>query len=655
MDSWKLFARRAPQLVCALLLAVGAAAPLDSLVAQQTRPLNLEGKRALYQRVIAVPGASIVDAAGSEEAAQPVTPFTVFYVYAREQTSGREWLQVGLDSNGDIDGWLPADQTVSWRQALTVGFKDPAKQPRVLLFNERDPLRALVEQNDVQQYQDLRQRAIDGGESSSPVAAVQPDGFIDIRRNFYLVPILSHEDVLVGDRPARLLQVASVPLRSSAAQNPYRAGIVFVIDTTKSMGPFIERTREVMRDVYEQLEAAGLADRVSYGLVGFRDSTEAVPALDYVARTFADLTSSGDEFLRQVRDVRAASASSEGFNEDAYAGVARAIDEIDWGGQFARYVILITDAGPRLAGDPLASTGLGTSALRERLTESGIAPWVIHLKTPAGEQEGDHGFAEQEYRALANVEDIGSFYYPVETGSVADFGAALETMMGQLTNQVRAAATGFQPLNSAWREVGGGDSELAAFQQKVARLGYALRMDYLQQNAEEGSAPALFNAWLVDRDPAQPSERAVDVRVLLTRDQLSDLHDVLARILERAEEGALAPQSFLDELRSLAAIVSRDPEAVEGVAAAGEGASLAELGYMREYIEDLPYQSEVMNLDLADWQQWPAQQQFEFINQLDSKVAYYRALHDNLDLWVSLDGGAVDGDSLYPLLLEALP
>ena len=45
----------------------------------------------------------------------------------------------------------------------------------------------------------------------------------------------------------------------------------------------------------------------------------------------------------------------------------------------------------------------------------------------------------------------------------------------------------------------------------------------------------------------------------------------------------------------------------------------------------------------------------EFINQLDAKAAYYKALHDNVDLWVSLDGGPVDGDSVYPLLLEALP
>ena len=106
--------------------------------------------------------------------------------------------------------------------------------------------------------------------------------------------------------------------------------------------------------------------------------------------------------------------------------------------------------------------------------------------------------------------------------------------------------------------------------------------------------------------------------------------------------------------RDIAAI-SRDPEKTNTATQVGGGQSLADLGYMREYIEGLPYTSEVMNLDLARWQEWSAQQQFEFINQLDKKIAYYAALHENVDLWISLDGGAVDGDSLHPLLLEALP
>ena len=640
--------------VATVAILIGGFAIHDSS-AQVTRPLTVEGKRALYQRVIAVPGAGLAETAGAAAVrAQPVTPFTVFYVYARSIANNREWLHVGLDSLGDVRGWLPADQAVEWRQTLTVGFKDPSKQPRVPLFADRQALKQLAESNDIAAYRALRERAIAGDVADSPVAAIQPDGFIDIRRNFYLVPILSHEDIFVGDYQSRLLQVASVPLHYPADQDPYRAGIVFVIDTTVSMQPYIERTREIMRGVYAQIEAAGLSDRVSYGLVGYRDNTSAVPGLEYVSRVFADLTGSGDEFLSQVAGVRAATVSSQGFNEDAYAGIERAVDSIDWGEHFARYVILITDAGPRLAQDPLSTTGLGTGALRARLAEQGIAPWIIHLRTPSGERQEDYASAEREYRTLSTVEGIGAFYHSVDAGNIENFGATLSAMMEQLTSQVRAAASGFQPLQVVSNARAGEDAALSDFQDKVARLGYALRMDYLQRSGAGNAVPALFEAWLTDRDPEAPEERSVDVRVLLTRDQLSDLHEVLSRIVERAEEGALAPQAFLDELRSLAAIVSRDPEAVQSATGAS-ASSLAGLGYMREYIEGLPYQSEVMNLDLASWQQWSAQQQFEFISQLDSKVAYYRAVHDNLDLWVSLDGGPVDGDSVYPLLLEALP
>lgn len=643
--------------MCRLLALLFATLALHTgTLAQQQRPLAVEGKRTLYQRVIAVPGAALVESAGgAASAAQPVTPFTVFYVYARQNVGGRDWLRVGLDSTGDLRGWLPAEQAIEWQQTLTVGFKDPAKQPRVLLFQDRDALRVLADRNEVERYRAMRERAIGGDIADSPVAAVQPDAFIDIRRNFYLLPILSHEDALIGDYQGRLLQVASVPLRYPEGQDPYRAGIVFVIDTTVSMQPYIERTREIMRDVYAQIAAAGLSDRVAYGLVGFRDSTTAVPGLEYVSRVFADLTGSGDAFLRQVGSVRAATVSSQDFNEDPYAGIDRAIEGIDWSGHFARYVILITDAGPRLADDPLSGSRMSTAALHEKLRERGIAAWVIHLKTPKGAEEDDHAFAEREYRALSTIENIGAFYHPVATGDVADFGVALTAMTEQLTTQVRAAASGFQPLQATSGLVRGEGADLASFQAKVARLGYALRMDYLRESGSGQRVPALFNAWMIDRDLERPAERSVDVRVLLTRDQLSDLHDVLRRLVDRAEEGALAPQVFLDELRSLAAIMSRDPRAVQGATSAAGGVSLAELGYMREYIEGLPYQSEVMNLDLSDWQQWTAQQQFEFINQLDGKVAYYRALHDNLDLWVSIDGGPIDGDSVYPLLLEALP
>ena len=232
----------------------------------------------------------------------------------------------------------------------------------------------------------------------------------------------------------------------------------------------------------------------------------------------------------------------------------------------------------------------------------------------------------------------------------------LDTLAGQITMQVQiAGASQPQPATPA-QPAQDENTQLAELQNKVARLGYALRMQYLQKT-EGGKAPRLFNAWLVDRDIRNPAQRTLDVQVLLTRDQLSDLHDILRQVLLTAEEGLLSPGNFLNELKSLAATVARDPEQLGETTAttAGEGNSLADLGFMREYIEDLPYTGEVMNLSLEDWEVWPARAQIDFLHRLEAKIDYYRALHDHTDLWVSLDNGPVDGDSVFPLALEMLP
>lgn len=632
------------------LVAIAATLSISAASAQVQRPLVQDGKTALYQRVITAPGAMLVADPANPSDTRGVPPFSSFYVYERRADGARPWVQVGTDSNGTIDGWVDGDEVFDWNQTLTVAFRDPAKQPRTLLFGDRDSLKKIVDEGDAEAYRKLRSKVADGTVAGTPVVAVQPDYNVDIRRDFYLVPILEHEDVLVRGQQSRLLRVASVPLQDSALiVETYRTGIVFVIDSTISMKPYIDATRAVMQRVYRSIDNEKLGNRVSYGLVEYRDNTDAVPGLGFVTQIVTDLGGTGEDFLSGIRDVRPASVSSEGFNEDAYAGIQEAIRGVDWSDYYARFIVVITDAGPRDATDPLSATGLDAGSLQRLAADTDVAIGVFHLKTPASRD--NHSYAEAEYRRLSTVADVGEFYYPVQAGDVDEFESALSALTDVLTGHVRAAAAGQPPALA--REVAA-ESDLDAFQKTVDRLGYGLRMRYLQERSGEG-VPSLFNAWLVDRDFDAPEERAVDVRVLLTRDQLSDLHEVLRQVLITAEEGTLAPDDFLDELKSLAASVSRDPQVARTATRTVGGESLADLGYMREYLEGLPYKSEVMYLDLSIWEQWPAQRQFEFVNQLDSKVAYYRALHDNVDLWVSLDGEAVDGDSVYPLLLEALP
>ena len=661
----------------ALALAFALLGPATAYAADQ--PLLIPGKQSLYQRVLSVPGAQLHSEPGGA-AGELATPFTAYYVYARRAQDGAQWLKVGTDRHGRQSGWLPAKDTLEWTQGLTVAFREAQGRDRALLFRDASSVRDLAQNRDLEKYGALY-RSAEAGETrdDSPVVAIQPPGKLDIRENFYLVPILRHEDLYLGSERARLLQVSSVPLDSDkpvaaaqpgaavaaqpgpapedeAADSGYRAGLVFAIDATQSMGPYIDRTREAVMKIYDALGDAGLLGNVNFGLVAFRDSPAAVPELEYLARTYVDLEQGRNpgNFLGRVNDLAAARISSQDFIEDSYAGVKQALDDMDWSSHAARYLVLITDAGPRLPSDPLSSTGLDAEALRRLAREKGVAIFVLHLLTERN--QADHASAAEQYRELAKFPGIGSLYYAVPTGDLHEFGQVLDTLAGQITMQVQVAGAA-QPLPAEpVSPEPSPNPRLAELQSKVAKLGYALRMRYLQRT-EGGRIPKVFDAWLLDRDIRNPEQRTLDVQVLLTRDQLSDLHDILKGVLQTAEEGLLSPQNFLNELKSLAATIARDPEQLGRTTAttAGEGNSLADLGFMREYIEDLPYTGEVMDLALEDWETWPARQQIEFLHRLEDKISYYRALHDHTDLWVSLDGGPVDGDSVFPVALEMLP
>jgi len=629
-------------------------------VASGDRPLLMAGKHSLYQRVLSVPGARMASEPGGQTHTA-VVPFTAYYVYARREQGGREWLELGTDRHGSRAGWLPGADCIKWNHGLTAAFRDPAGHDRALLFRDSDSLRRLAGQSDLAAYQRLYGEALQGQLSAdSPVVAMQPPGHIDIREDFYLVPIHRYEDVYLGSEKARLLQVSSVPLAGAAASadtsadtRAYTAGVVFVIDSTLSMQPYIERTQEAVTTIFATLDKADLPGQVNFGLVAYRDNLAAAPGLDYLVRTYVDLDEGRDAagFFSRLESLRDASVSSQDFTEDAYAGVNQAIEAVNWAGHDARYIVLVTDAGARDADDPLSSTGLDAERLRLMAQEKGIAIFVLHLLTAA--TMPDQAADAEQYRRLADFPGIGSLYYGVPTGDVEEFGRVLDALAGQIAGQVqRASASHEAPVPQAASD----NAQLTELQARVAKLGYALRMRYLQQT-EGGELPRVFDAWLLDRDFRDPARATLDVRVLLSRDQLSDLSDVLTQVLEAAEDGLLSPQNFLSELQSLAATATRDPERLGATTTttAGAGNSLADLGFMREYIEDLPYTGEVMGLSLDDWQSWSTRQQIAFLNRLDEKVSYYRALHDHTDLWVSLDGGPVNGDSVYPVELEQLP
>nr|VFK34000.1 MAG: hypothetical protein BECKMB1821I_GA0114274_105815 [Candidatus Kentron sp. MB]VFK76411.1 MAG: hypothetical protein BECKMB1821H_GA0114242_105515 [Candidatus Kentron sp. MB] len=652
------------------------------------KPLLMEGKRSLYQRVLTKPGAYIRSKPNTSSRSKSTIPFTVYYVYSRRVVSGRQWAEVGINAHGNIQGWVPSSALVEWRQALTVAFRDPVGRDRVLLFRDKKSLKNLVETRDFAAYKRLYKKA-EAGELSAngSVIAIQPKKHVDLREDFYLIPIHQHEDVYLGDDRALMLKVTSVPLvggtqaasvshleekgrgqqkarhvkkgRSSA----YRASVVFVIDSTLSMEPYIARTREAVRKIYARLEQGGLVDKVNFGLIDFRDSTQAEEGLEYLARVHVtpEDGASPRGFFAYVNALESAKVSSQDFVEDAYAGIKLGLDAIDWRGYDARYIVLITDAGARDAKDPLSHTKLDAGKLRRIAKDNDVAILVLHLLTPSG--VSNHGIAEKQYKELSYYSGIGSFYYGVETGNVVRFGRVLDALANQIADQVQdvvQSKDGKAHVSSeaffGGKQDASSATPLMELQEKVAKLGYALRMRYLRKHTGE-KIPVVFDAWLLDRDFRDSERSTLDVRVLLTRNQLSDLQHVLRQVLNTAEEGLLSPRNFLNDLKSLAVSLRRTPDQIGGstIAASGTGSNLADLGYMREYMEDLPYTGEIMDISLETWEAWPARQQLAFINNLENRINYYKALHDHTDLWISLDGGPINGDSVFALPLGMLP
>lgn len=623
-------------------------------------PLLMEGKKTLFQRVLSRPDARPFDKPGGA-AGTVIPPMSAFYVYARQTAGGTEWLEVSGGTDGKTIGWLKAEDTVAWRQTLTLAFTNPAGRERALFFRERDKLQGVLEANDrAAQAKKLRDAVIAGGNlpSGFPVISIEPSTHIDIAKQFYLLPILeAGEAYLQNNIKVRMLKVASVtlqkegddPLKPKVRQNLYdslknfKLGVVFVVDTTTSMQPYLDKAREAAKRFYDQIERAGL--KASYGLVAFRNNTTVTPGLEYLTKVFVQPKDAPDSktFFDKLKELKATTVSSHAFTEDSIAGVKAAIDEIDWTGFDGRIVIMITDAGPLQSSDPTASTGLDVNRIRELAETKQIHLMAVHLRTAAG--KNDHASAEGQYTALTEGKNLPrALYYPVEAGSVAEFGKNMESIAEGATQLMRMFAAGRmqeqQPPPAASR-----------VQRDFQLIGHAMALAYLgSQNQTQ--APKMFEAWATDRDIDTPTSTALEVRVLLTKNQLSDLQQTIKRIIDAGKRGQLTPAGFFDELRSAAAAMSRDPSRI-----GRRGTEkLGELGLMGEYLDDLPYRSKIMGIDQQTWTTWSIAEQQALINELEAKARLYERFHNDAALWVQLGGASSNpGDAVYPIPLDALP
>lgn len=628
----------------------------------EAAPLLQEGKRTLYQRVISHPTAQLYAQASdqSQVVDKGLRPFTPLYVYER----GQGWLNVGKGTN-KADGWIKADLTTPWNQSLTLLFSNRSQRDPVIFFRDTRALQDICDAPDMSERLVSLQLAVAKKKTGPEVVASEPmTSSVDLDR-FYLMPILEMQEPYEG---TKFLRVASIDPgqipgsqyhqgKGGTASDPTtkkapRTGIAIVMDTTVSMQPYIEQSRQLIKTIYDRLQKEKLAEHVGFAFVAFRNSTAAVPELEYVSTVVSDFVTASNrkELESRLAEVREAKVSTHSFNEDSLAGVYNAIESLSWDEYDSRIILLVTDAGPLPSDDRYRSVAMEPQEMADFAGQKGIWIVAVHIKTPAG--ASNHDYAEQAYRTLS-MKNGSAQYQSIKTSNPkegARYFAAVAESLAKTMEQVVTLTTKGKMLTRPKDAAPKNPEEDAA--QLAQRLGYALQLEYLGR-ANRTPAPQVVSSWITDMDLAHLARGQrvpnVEVAVLLTKAQLNDLHAQIGAIIDNAERTKKTDSTdFFQGILSASARTARDPNMPT------QGKTLAELGVLGEFLDGLPYRSEVMLLTEEDWYRKSIGEQTAFINRLKSKLARYEEYDRDRKNWETF-GTFSANDWVYRVPLNMLP
>ncbi|MCP4686623.1 MAG: VWA domain-containing protein, partial [Desulfobacterales bacterium] len=224
-----------------------------------------------------------------------------------------------MSSVGGPEGWIRKDRASDWKQALTLVFTERTGRRPVLFFESLDALEKIAATEDPgaaaeqvsTRFSEIRDGKLDRPKDF-PASAMEPGEQAVSRDRFYLIPIFQAMEIFEG---VKFLEVASIDPGAGWTMNgqaELRTAIVFAIDTTISMKPYIHRTREAVRKIYDAIQSAGLAEKVAFGLVAFRSSVVRTPGLEYVSEVVSPFRdgSRRDDFETALAGVKEAEVSS---------------------------------------------------------------------------------------------------------------------------------------------------------------------------------------------------------------------------------------------------------------------------------------------------------------------------------------------------------
>ena len=616
---------------------------------------------------------------------KPIKAFRPLYIFARQgiDTSDPDnpkgWYKVGK-SKKRVLGWMQAKDIIEWKQALIMAYTHPGeddeRRSQVLMFDKLQALKDIIQSPEraakiSKAYASLDKKPQDRYPS---LVLSESKRFVDINENFYFLPIVNFEMLDLDGEDARYLQIAAAIPEATAAKldtdlrddnntldNPevqkeilqtttspeaikqLGVDIVFVMDLTGSMEPYLQMTLESVQDI-ARLVAKDIKEKVHFGFVGYRDNPAIVNGMEFASKNFTkDSLVNAEQFVDMISKVRVATVGSIDYQEELFAGVETGL-ATKWSENAIRLMILVGDASSHEPGHPQNVTGKDENVLRQAANDSQVHIMAIHLQNQDTHPEivGDLPKAKKQFITLTRINGSEeSALVEVNADKEEDFAKAVKATANMITSFLGQTLTG----NITTPTVNN-NGNVADKAKKVTKM--LLESALVEYKGKETVPPKDIIAWTIDRDMNDPAILALEVRILLNKIQLDSLVRVVEEINMAMKNAETTEREFFEALQSVAAASIKDPSKI------GTAKNLKDSGLLPSFLDSLPYKSEIASLTDERFASWTTQKRTDFTQRLEAKLAQYRSINEAADKWIVLDESDPD-NKVYPLHIDYLP
>lgn len=230
--------------------------------------------------------------------------------------------------------------------------------------------------------------------------------------------------------------------------------VVFVIDATGSMSPYIENTRKVVAEVAERVarKGAGIAP-VRFGLVAYRDRVDNPDPDWYVTRLLCDLEKGRDhaEFQRILEALSGDCRGGGDTPEDVLGGLKLAVEQAGWKPSSFKHIVLIGDASGHVEpDDPKNSDKLSIDGILAQMQPPGTGEvvaqkLVCHAIRIKGDDMEDWARCDQQFSQIAAGRDFPGGYESFEPAGSPAFIDKLVEIISKSLSGFEAAKAGAAP------------------------------------------------------------------------------------------------------------------------------------------------------------------------------------------------------------------